>query len=638
LYSVIRHLSSGMFPWLLILAALWAPLIYLLGAQWSVYQQYNYGWAVPLLCLYLAWQRMRAARSEVRGQTPVGGGRWAVGGEGWSVVRGPWSVVLLLFGGGLLYAATRVLQEANPIWRAASWALALEAAAITLLLLHLGLRTSNSQLRASTFAFPVAFFLVAVPWPTPVEGAVIQSLTRLNAAVVVELLNALGIPALARGNVIEVSKGLVGIDEACSGIRSVQATLMISLFFGELCRLAVFRRTALCALGFGLALLFNLARMFLMTWVAARDGTQAIAKWHDPAGVTILVACFVCLWLAAMAFARSAKREAGRLKMEDRRQGAGSREQGEVKSGNAEKLKAESRNGTMGPQDYRTTGLVASEVKGGNAEKQKAEIRDQRTEGGRQNPNSELRTPNSEFQNAPSTLNSQHSTFNFQLRRPWPLACAVVLWVVLVEVGTEVWFRSHEARDGRTVSWSIRWPETNATFALKPLPGTVSEMLKYDEGQSGAWVESDGSAWQAFYLRWLPAKSFYGRMRVALSKSHNPEVCLQAGGLRLRTELAPVVVQARPDFSLVFRRYVFDAEGRTLHVFFSATEDLAGAGTPSFLRMTHLERVRAALAGSRNFGQRNVEVAISGFESPADALRVFEERLPGLLEVGDGGQ
>ena len=43
----------------LALAALWLPILHLLSPQWSIYEQYSYGWAVPLLCLYLVWQRRR---------------------------------------------------------------------------------------------------------------------------------------------------------------------------------------------------------------------------------------------------------------------------------------------------------------------------------------------------------------------------------------------------------------------------------------------------------------------------------------------------------------------------------------------------------------------------------------------------
>jgi hypothetical protein len=91
----------------------------------------------------------------------------------------------------------------------------------------------------------------------------------------------------------------------------------------------------------------------------------------------------------------------------------------------------------------------------------------------------------------------------------------------------------------------------------------------------------------------------------------------------------------QPGFSIAFRRFIFDAGGKPLHVFFSGTEDVQVAGTSGFLRMTPRERLQAALAGSRNFGQRNFEVAISGFDDPVQALRVFEEKLPGLVQVGE---
>ena len=89
----------------------------------------------------------------------------------------------------------------------------------------------NSWLRH--FTFPILFFLVAVPWPTSLEQIVIQGLMRIDALINVEILTAIGIPAVQLGNVIEVGSGFVGIDEACTGIRSLQATFMVSLFLGE---------------------------------------------------------------------------------------------------------------------------------------------------------------------------------------------------------------------------------------------------------------------------------------------------------------------------------------------------------------------------------------------------------------------
>jgi exosortase/archaeosortase family protein len=113
------------------------------------------------------------------------------------------------------------------------------------------------------------------------------------------MLTALGIPAVAHGNVIEISAGLVGIDEACSGIRSLQATLMIALFFGELYRLPVTRRVWLVLAGIALAFVCNMARTFVLVWVSSRSGLGALDRWHDPTGIAILLVCFSGLWAVA---------------------------------------------------------------------------------------------------------------------------------------------------------------------------------------------------------------------------------------------------------------------------------------------------------------------------------------------------
>jgi exosortase len=256
---------------------LWVHLFNHLRVEWSLNPQYGYGWAVPFLCLIMIWQCLQ--RPAVRGQ-PL-----AVQSSSASFY---YPLVLL----ALLYTPTRLVEEANPDWRLVSWALALIVVGLTLLLIHhaLGMQWLKR------LAFPVVFFLVAVPWPTIVEGPVTQGLTRADASATVELVGWLEIPAMPHGNVIEVATGQVGIDEACSGIRSFQATLMISLFLGELYHLNLARRLWLIFGGFAMSFGFNLARMSVLVWVAAHHGITAIDKWHDPTGVTILLACFFALW------------------------------------------------------------------------------------------------------------------------------------------------------------------------------------------------------------------------------------------------------------------------------------------------------------------------------------------------------
>jgi exosortase len=292
--------ATGGGAWLLpvvVFGFLWFTLINQLRVEWTLNPQYSFGWAVPFLCAYLIWQKVtdhRLPTTDYRSPPAV------VRISAFQDFSFQLLPALLAF----LYAPVRLVQAANPEWSFVSWGLALIVIGLTLWLLHSRPVWLPRGLTARNLAFPIGFFLVAVPWPSVIEGPLIQALTRADVRATVELVGWFGIPALPHGNVIEVATGEVGISDACSGIRSFQATLMISLFLGELYSLRAGRRV-LCVLGgFAMSFLFNLVRMSLLVWVAARHGINAIANWHDPAGVTILLACFGGLWLFAVSLRR----------------------------------------------------------------------------------------------------------------------------------------------------------------------------------------------------------------------------------------------------------------------------------------------------------------------------------------------
>jgi exosortase len=269
----------------LILTWLWFVLINELRVEWTVNPQYGYGWVVPFLSVFLVWRRMMLGGANFPGKDETMKVRL------FNLQLSSSGCCILVVICALLYAPTRMIEAANPGWRLIDWTLAFEVVGLTLLFIRLTLGSD----RASLVIFPICYFLVAVPWPTPLEQSVIQGLTRMDTNFTAELLGWIGIPALPHGNVIQVASGTVGIDGACSGIRSFQATLMLSLFLGEFQRLNNARRAILCFTGFALSFVFNLIRMSLLVSVAEYKGVNAIAAWHDPAGVTILVACFFCL-------------------------------------------------------------------------------------------------------------------------------------------------------------------------------------------------------------------------------------------------------------------------------------------------------------------------------------------------------
>ena len=266
--AVIMSISLGL---------LWFEIVRHLGNEWSFNPQYGYGWSVPFLSLYLIWKRWRDRPSPAP-----------------AAYR--YSPLVLIILAAALVAPIRFLAEANPDWRLLSWAFALSGVTISLGIFFL--IGGSPWLRH--FAFPFLFFLVAVPWPMQLEQTIIQGLMRGVTSFNVFLLNICGVPALQRGNVIELSSGFIGIEEACSGVRSLQATLMVSLFLGEFYSFSVRRRCFLVLAGAVLAFVCNLARTGILVWLGARHGATAIGAWHDPAGLGIFLVCLFGLWVLSL--------------------------------------------------------------------------------------------------------------------------------------------------------------------------------------------------------------------------------------------------------------------------------------------------------------------------------------------------
>jgi exosortase len=254
-------------------AAGWLVLANVLRTDWQTNPQYNYGWGMLPLAGYLLirrWSDRPAAAPTRRGRAGVA------------------LVAALLLG---LLLPIRLFQESNPDWRLVQWAHALT---VTTLLLG-GWWWLGGRAWLRHFWLPTAFLLLGVPWPSGLEKLLTDSLMRGVASVTVESLNFLGVLARQRGNLIELPTGIVGINEACSGVRSFQSTLMMAVFLGEYHRFRAGHRVTLVLGGVALALVFNVARSFTVTMVCVKQGTAAANAWHDPAGYAVFALAFAGL-------------------------------------------------------------------------------------------------------------------------------------------------------------------------------------------------------------------------------------------------------------------------------------------------------------------------------------------------------
>ena len=255
-----------------VFGVLWFLLVKNLSLYWGADPQYSFGWFGPLLCAYLFLSRWLS-------RPPA---------EPASSVAAKW----VFWTTAVAFLPTWLVEQPNPDWRGLSWVLAVEIVLLTLSAIYFV--GGKSWLRH--FAFSICFILTTLPWPGGLETLLIQGLMHVVAGVTVGLLNFSQIAALQHGNLIEVKTGLLGIDEACCGIRSLQASLMVALLLGELYR-ATFRRRSLFLLaGILIPFFCNVGRTFFLSWSAASQGIDSVPKWHDWAGLIELAICFFALW------------------------------------------------------------------------------------------------------------------------------------------------------------------------------------------------------------------------------------------------------------------------------------------------------------------------------------------------------
>jgi len=498
-----------------ILLVLWMIVIRQLGVQWSFVSEYRYGWGVPLLMIYLlkeAWNTRPPPDLPSHGLA-----------------------LSLLVLGGLLLLPVRIVQEANPLWRLSSLLIAMEACGLSLVCFYLW--GGRGWIRH--FGFLICFFLISVPWPTALEVAVIQNLTRANTSAALEALAWIGIPALQRGNVIQIPGGVVGIEEACSGIKSVQTAVMVTLFLGELNRCTAVRRGVLFLGGLTLAFITNVIRTFTLVMVCAHQGTAALQQWHDPTGLAVLGITFAAL--AGLAYVLR------------------SRPAGDTGPGAALK------------------------------------------------PASNL---------APASA-----------------AALLLAFTLGAEGATEAWYRAHEhAAASLALRWDVRWPDWQTEETDAAIMARARQEMRYDEGKGVRWTDPDGARWQVYHFRWLPSLSLSSRARVQLSKSHRPEICLPATGMKLTAALGLKRIEV-DGLALPFQRYEFNDRGTPVFVFFSVWEEGTQAGLPANMREDTRQRLRAALKGSRNAGQRLLEIAVWGYPNQEEAERAVEKQLRTLISV-----
>jgi len=254
------------------LAALTLTLCLLLWPHWLHNPDLSHGLFMPLIFLLL----LRESRNgTVRFHHSVGVSTAAL-------------IALLL--AGLLALAAGGLYAAALGWSHDLVGFTLTFALVFLLAAGLVVFSSN-LVRWIPFNWSavtaIGLWVLCAPIPPGTYTRLTLGLQLFVTENVLRALHLLGIAAVRHGNLLELARATVGIEEACSGVRSLISCVFAGLLFSASLVRRPWSRFIIIALSAPLALVMNFIRSLTLT-LLANSGVKIAGLWHDLTGFGVL--------------------------------------------------------------------------------------------------------------------------------------------------------------------------------------------------------------------------------------------------------------------------------------------------------------------------------------------------------------
>lgn len=257
-------------------ALVWAywPVFRAMADRWISDPQYSHGYLVPLFSVALLVLR----RDKAPGLA----------------ARADWRGLVVLVAAAAAYVAAGYLYI--------DW-----LAAASMIVAAAGLFLLAGGVAALRWAGPaVAFLVFMVPLPFRVETALSGPLRQLATAASTFTLQTMGLPAFAEGNVIVLSRGRIGVAEACSGLSMLLVFVALAVAVVLLVRRPALDKAVILLAAVPVAVIANVARI-VVTGLAQEWGSPELAErlFHDWAGWLMMPFALGLLWLVLRALDRA---------------------------------------------------------------------------------------------------------------------------------------------------------------------------------------------------------------------------------------------------------------------------------------------------------------------------------------------
>jgi exosortase len=279
---------------LALLAAAIVALSFRLWPEWRANPDLSHGLFMPLIFFLLLHESRAQGTPRFLGPTRL--------------VRAGFSALLA---GGLLALSAAGLYAAAVDWSHALVNFMLTVA-LALLLAAAVVAFASERVRLIAFNWPalvaIGLWLMSAPLPPGTYSRLTLTLQLWVSELVLRTLHLLGIAAIRYGNIIEMANTTVGVEEACSGIRSLISCVFAGFFFSATLVKRPAARALIIVLSAPLALVMNFLRSLTLTLLANR-GVDISGGWHDATGFAVLGITAVLLGGLALALERGARRE-----------------------------------------------------------------------------------------------------------------------------------------------------------------------------------------------------------------------------------------------------------------------------------------------------------------------------------------
>jgi exosortase len=235
----------------LLLWAYWSTLAGVVD-RWSC-AQYSHGYLVPLFAVVLLW----LLRGQIAGETLQ---------PAW------WGLGLLVLGGAMHLAGAYYYAEYVEM--------------LSLLPCLAGLSLCVGGWPALKWSLPsIGYLFFMLPLPYRVEMMLGGPLRQIAVTASTYILQTLGLPAVAEGNVILLEEARIGVAEACSGLSMLLTFFALSTGLALVTKRCRVDKIVLVFSALPIALIANLARIVVTAILAETVGARAAnVLFHDLAG------------------------------------------------------------------------------------------------------------------------------------------------------------------------------------------------------------------------------------------------------------------------------------------------------------------------------------------------------------------